>query len=144
MANSIIFSFQLIHLNEWQKKITRALKTTQYFYIPEKFILFNWKGSLKSNLAKKNKHALLASMKIWRKGALLSAHVLGKLSNALEVTSDYMINGTSFNQDNNSLTDKVLLNQIKIIEKLPEQDKSMVKIFLDAFITNGKLKQLAL
>jgi hypothetical protein len=31
----------------------------------------------------------------------------------------------------------------RIIEKLPEQDKSAVKIFLDAFITKGKLKQLA-
>jgi len=52
--------------------------------------------------------------------------------------------GTSDNQANNSLTDKELLNQFKVIEKLPEQDKSVVKIFLDAFITKGKLKQLAL
>jgi hypothetical protein len=69
---------------------------------------------------------------------------LGKLANALEVTSDYLMNGTSDNQANNSLTDKELLNQFKIIEKLPEQDKSVVKIFLDAFITESKLKQLAL
>jgi hypothetical protein len=53
------------------------------------------------------------------------------------------MNGTSDNQANNSLTDKELLNQFKIIEKLPEQDKNVVKIFLDAFITKGKLKQLA-
>jgi len=44
---------------------------------------------------------------------------------------------------NSSLSDKELLNQFKIIEKLPEQDRSVVKIFLDAFITKGKLKQLA-
>jgi len=78
------------------------------------------------------------------KGALPSADVLGKLANALEVTSDYLMNGTSDNPANNSLTDKELLNQFKIIEKLLEQDKSVVKIFLDAFITKGKLKQLAL
>jgi hypothetical protein len=47
---------------------------------------------------------------------------LGKLANALEVTSDYLMNGTSDNQANNSLTDKELLNQFKIIEKLPERD----------------------
>jgi hypothetical protein len=41
-----------------------------------------------------------------------------------------------------SLTDKELLNQFKIIEKLHEQDKSVVIIFLDAFII--KLMQLAL
>ena len=62
----------------------------------------------------------------------------------MEVTSDYLMNRTSGNQANNSLTDIELLNQFKIIEKLPEQDKSVVKIFLDAFITKGKLKQLAL
>ena len=62
----------------------------------------------------------------------------------MDISSDYMINGTSDNQANNSLTDKELLNQFKIIEKLPEQDKSVVMIFLDAFITKRKLKQLAL
>jgi len=53
------------------------------------------------------------------------------------------MNRTSDNQANNCLTDTERLNQIKIIEKLPEQDKSVVKIFLDALITKGKLKQLA-
>jgi hypothetical protein len=33
-------------------------------------------------------------------------------------------------------------SEIKLIEKLPEQDRSVVKIFLDAFITKGKIKQL--
>jgi len=45
---------------------------------------------------------------------------------------------------NNSLTDKELLNQFKIIEKLPEKDKDVVKVLLDAFITKGKLRQLAI
>jgi hypothetical protein len=42
---------------------------------------------------------------------------LGKQANALEVTSDYLINGTSNNLANNSITDKEQLNQFKIIEK---------------------------
>lgn len=50
------------------------------------------------------------------KGALPSADVLGKLANALEVTSDYLMIGTSDNQAINSLTDKELVNQFKIIE----------------------------
>jgi hypothetical protein len=54
------------------------------------------------------------------------------------------LRGNTDSQANNSLTDKELLNQFKIIKKLPKQDKSVVKIFLDAFITKGKLKQLAL
>jgi hypothetical protein len=43
-----------------------------------------------------------------------------------------------------SLTDKELLNQFKAIEKMPEQDKNVVKTLIDAFITKGKLKQLVL
>jgi transcriptional regulator with XRE-family HTH domain len=87
-------------------------------------------------------HTQLARYEI--KGAQPSADVLAKLANVLEVSSDFLMNGTSDNLADNSLTDKELLNQFKIIEKLPEQDKSVVKIFLDAFITKGKLKQLVL
>jgi hypothetical protein len=39
---------------------------------------------------------------------------------------------------------EVIQQKALFIEELPEQDKSVVKIFLDAFITKGKLKQLAL
>jgi Predicted transcriptional regulators len=78
------------------------------------------------------------------KGAHPSADVLSKIANVLEVSSDYLMNGTSDDLANSSLTDKELLNQFKVIEKLPEQDRNVVKIFLDAFITKSKLKQLAL
>jgi len=54
------------------------------------------------------------------------------------------MNGTSDDLANSSLTDKELLNQFKAIEKLSDNDKSVVKVFLDAFITKNKLKQLAL
>ena len=44
---------------------------------------------------------------------------------------------------NTHLTDKELLNQFKQIEKLPVNDISVVKIFLDAFLTKKKIQQLA-
>jgi hypothetical protein len=69
---------------------------------------------------------------------------LAKLANALEVTSDYLMNGTTDDLANSSLTDKVLLNQFNMIEKMTEEEKSVVNIFLDAFITKDKIKQLAL
>ncbi len=78
------------------------------------------------------------------KGAQPLADILAKLANALEVTSDYLMNGTSDDLANSSLTDKELLNQFKMIEKMTEEKKSVVKIFLDAFITKDKIKQLAL
>jgi len=69
---------------------------------------------------------------------------MAKLANALEVSSDFLMNGTSNELAENTLTDKELLNQFKTIEKLPEKDRNVVKVFLDAFIIKGKLKQLAL
>jgi hypothetical protein len=74
----------------------------------------------------------------------LFPQILAKLANALEVTSDFLMNGTSDDLANSSLTDKELLNQFKMIEKMTEEKKSVVKIFLDAFITKDKIKQLAL
>jgi hypothetical protein len=63
---------------------------------------------------------------------------------ALEVSPDFLMNGTSDDLADSSLTDKELLNQFKMIEKMTEEKKSVVKIFLDAFITKDKIKQLAL
>ena len=62
----------------------------------------------------------------------------------MEVISDYLMNGTSDDLANSSLTDKELLNQCKIIEKMREGKKSVIKIFQDASITKDKIKQLAL
>ena len=79
-----------------------------------------------------------------KKGAQPSADILSKLANSLGVSSDFLINGTSDDLAESSLTDKELLNQFKAIEKMPERDKDVVKTLIDAFITKGKLKQLVL
>jgi len=79
-----------------------------------------------------------------KKGAQPSAEILAKLANLLGVSSDFLTNGTSDDLAENSLTDKELLNQFKAIEKMPEQDKNVVKTLIDAFITKGKLKHLVL
>jgi hypothetical protein len=44
----------------------------------------------------------------------------------------------------NSLSDEELLNQFKAIEKMQDNDKSVVKTLIDAFITKKKIQQLAL
>jgi transcriptional regulator with XRE-family HTH domain len=77
------------------------------------------------------------------KGAQPSADVLAKLANSLGVSVDFLMNGTAENLANKSLSDKDLLNQFKFIEKLPESEKNVVKIFLDAFITKKQIQQLA-
>jgi transcriptional regulator with XRE-family HTH domain len=78
------------------------------------------------------------------KGALPSADVLANLANVLEVSSDFLMNGTSDDLANNTLTDKELLNQFKSIEKMNDTDKNVIKILIDAFITKAKIKQLVL
>lgn len=78
------------------------------------------------------------------KGAQPSADILGKLANALGVTTDFLMNGTADNLADNSLSDKELLNQFKFIEKLPDTDKNVVKVLLDAFITKKQIQKLAI
>jgi transcriptional regulator with XRE-family HTH domain len=102
------------------------------------------KGFSKSDLAKEIGVHYSQIGRYEDKGAQPAADVLSKLANALEVSSDFLMNGTSDDMANNSLTDKELLNQFKAIEKLSDNDKSVVKVFLDAFITKNKIKQLAL
>ncbi len=55
-----------------------------------------------------------------------------------------MMNGTSDDLANNTLTDKELLNQFKTIEQMIEHDKDVVKTLIDAFITKAKIKKLVL
>jgi transcriptional regulator with XRE-family HTH domain len=77
------------------------------------------------------------------KGAQPSADVLSKLANALGVSSDYLNNGSTDELAENTLNDKELLNQFKAIEKMTDNDKSVVKTLIDAFITKKKIQQLA-
>ncbi len=78
------------------------------------------------------------------KGATPSAEIMAKVSNSLGVSSDFLMNGSSSDFADGSLNDKELLNQFKAIEKMQENDKSVVKTLIDAFITKKKVQQLAL
>ncbi|HBH50208.1 MAG TPA: transcriptional regulator [Bacteroidales bacterium] len=102
------------------------------------------KGFSKSDLAKEIGVHYSQIGRYEDKGANPAADVLAKLANALEVSSDYLMNGTSNDLANNSLTDKELLNQFKAIQGMTDNDKTVIKTLIDAFITKNKLKQLAL
>jgi transcriptional regulator with XRE-family HTH domain len=78
------------------------------------------------------------------KGAHPSADILAKLANSLSVSSDFLMNGSTENLADSSLNDKELLNQFMAIEKMNDNDKNVIKTLIDAFITKGKIKQLAL
>jgi transcriptional regulator with XRE-family HTH domain len=73
-----------------------------------------------------------------------NSETVKRLSEALGVTNDYLIEGETDEVAKARLEDRELLNQFREIEKLPEKDKSVVKIFLDAFISRKKIQALVI
>jgi len=73
-----------------------------------------------------------------------SASVLNRIAQALEISPDFLINGTLQDKADNSITDQELLIQFKKVEKLSSEKKKLIKEFLDAFLLKSSLeKQLA-
>src|SRR5208283_5630475 len=56
-----------------------------------------------------------------------SADVLNKLAEALDTTTDFLMNGSGNDIASAQITDKELLNQFKEVEKLNQEDKHLVK-----------------
>jgi len=77
------------------------------------------------------------------KGSQPSADILSKIANILEVSSDFLTNGTKDDLANSTLSDKTLLNQFKAIESLGPNDKNVIKTLIDAFITKKQIQKLA-
>lgn len=70
-----------------------------------------------------------------------SADVLNRLASALEVSPDYLMNGTIDDKAQSSISDQELLTQFKRIEQMPEDRKRLLKEILDAFILKTDLQQ---
>jgi hypothetical protein len=63
---------------------------------------------------------------------------------ALDTTTDFLMNGSDNEVVSAQLTDKELLYQFREVEKLDQEDKHLVKTFIDAFLTKKKIQQLAM
>jgi transcriptional regulator with XRE-family HTH domain len=72
-----------------------------------------------------------------------SADVLNKLAEALGTTNDFLMNGSGNDMISAQLTDKELLSQFKEVEKLNQEDKHLIKTFIDAFLTKRHIQKLA-
>lgn len=75
------------------------------------------------------------------KGAQPTAEVLSKLANALGVSADFLMSGSSNEQAGNSLKDKDLLQQFIQVEQLPTDKKNIVVELLDAFLLKCDIQQ---
>ena len=72
-----------------------------------------------------------------------SSDVLQKLASVLNTTSDYLMNGSHDEVVATQLADKELLNQFKAVEQLNNDDKHLIKTFIDAFLTKREVQKLA-
>ncbi len=71
-----------------------------------------------------------------------SADTLKKLANALGVSGDYLIEGTLEEAAKGKFEDRDLLMQFQEVAKLPDDDKSVIKKLIDAFLTKKQLQEL--
>lgn len=76
-----------------------------------------------------------------RSDAKPSAEVLNRIAQALEISPDFLINGTLQDKAENTISDTELLNQFRKVENLPEDKKILVKEFLDAFLFKEQVQQ---
>lgn len=76
-----------------------------------------------------------------RDEAIPSADVLNRIAKALEVSPDFLLNGTLADKAVSAIQDEELLIQFKKVEQLPSDKKKLVKEFLDAFIFKTTIQQ---
>lgn len=67
---------------------------------------------------------------------------LMRLADALDTTSDYLIEGASDDAAAARLTDRDLLRQFQAVEHLPDADKQIVSVLLDAFLTRRQIESM--
>ncbi len=72
-----------------------------------------------------------------------SSDVLQKLAEVLDTTTDYLMLGDRDKIISAQLSDNELLKQFKQVEKLNQEDKHLIKTFIDAFLTKRQIQQLA-
>ena len=69
-----------------------------------------------------------------------SADTLNRIAQVLEVSPDYLMNGTLEDKAEGSISDQELLSQFKKIEKFPQDKKQVVIELIDAFILKTNLQ----
>ena len=72
------------------------------------------------------------------KDAKPSVEVLNRLAQALDISPDYLLNGTLEDKANKTITDDELLSQFKKVEKLPNDKKKLIKPEFGIRVMNSK------
>lgn len=69
-----------------------------------------------------------------------SSDILQKLAEALNTTTDFLMNGSNNDMVAAQLMDKELLTQYKRIEQLNNEDKYLVKKFINSFLLSVEIQ----
>ena len=99
------------------------------------------KGISQQELAKLAKVHFTNVGKYERGESVPAADILNRIAKALEVTTDYLLNGTLQDKSADAISDEELLLQFRKVEQLPASKKKLVKEFLDAFIFKSDLQK---
>jgi len=70
-----------------------------------------------------------------------SSDILQKLADALDTTTDYLMNGNTNDIVAAQLADKELLAQYKRIEQLSNEDKYLIKRFINSFLLSAEIQK---
>lgn len=70
-----------------------------------------------------------------------ATEILQKIANALDVTTDYLMDGSVNDKALDNISDKELLSQFIRVEKLPNDKKAIIKELIEAFLLKSDLQQ---
>ncbi len=70
-----------------------------------------------------------------------TSDVLTKLANELDVTADFLMDGSMDDKAQSSISDKELLSQFQKVSLLSNDRKAVVKELLEAFLLKSDLQQ---
>ncbi len=72
-----------------------------------------------------------------------SGDTLKRLADALDISSDYLLEGSTEDSATARFEDRELLRQFQEVEHLSDEDKTVIEKLLDAFLTKKHLQSLA-
>ena len=105
--------------------------------------LRNRKGLTQKDLASKIGITYVQIGRYEKQKAKPSSEVLQKIAVALDTTLDFLMSGSTSDQASEHIKDKELLQLFAEVEALDNEDKKMIKLFIDALITKRKLQKIA-
>jgi transcriptional regulator with XRE-family HTH domain len=100
-------------------------------------------GFTQSDLAKKVGMTYVQIGRYEARGAMPSSDALAKIADALNTTSDFLMQGATTDVAQEKIKDKELLNLFKEIDALSNKDKDTIKFVLDCIVTKRHVQQLA-